>query len=524
MLYVEQVQSSLKKGCNVRLGQHTVICGPNGGGKSTIVQSIELATNGWVSDMEGRARVKLPTALARLFPPDVDKYSKATLSDGTIFSWALEEGAKDGSFKRPDHSAAYNVRWPVQDLMDVLRGDASTVGVWLEQQVVGTPTREDLLGALPPAVREIVGEFVKRRHKLDFIALAKEAKQEATTLRTQATRSERTIDSMTVGIAPPLLDSVRQELEDKLIGPAVAVQVGVTPAEHEAARKAIEQQAELYAAKLNKLNALAPLSEEVGHALTRLTAAGELIKQHTMVFGKEECWVCGNEEHGAVGQQIERLTAAMSQLHPQYVEGMQRQLAFQEVAMLEKELETKVEAFKRLHVVVPVDDTERRALMAKLAADDAARRTWNNADASRKEIDQLRSKADLLTLAGNALEKAGRQFLVQRKQHFEDSVSNFLPEGERVGVDLGSSRFGLIRDGELHSALSGAEWSRVLLALATAQESHTKLPCILVPEDRAWDAQTLAGVMAALAAAPVQIIIMSTVQPEPVEGWTLVNV
>jgi len=80
-----------------------------------------------------------------------------------------------------------------------------------------------------------------------------------------------------------------------------------------------------------------------------------------------------------------------------------------------------------------------------------------------------------------------------------------------------------MRDNKLHSALSGAEESRVLLALASAQEDGSK-PCVLIPKDRGWDAATLYRVMEALADSPVQVIIMSTVEPKPVEGWTLVHV
>mgnify|MGYP003652432388 CR=1 FL=1 len=73
MRYIAEVTTTLKKGCNVTLGPKTVVYGPNGSGKSTIIQAIELATCGWASDMEGRDRVKLSRALARMFPKSVMK-------------------------------------------------------------------------------------------------------------------------------------------------------------------------------------------------------------------------------------------------------------------------------------------------------------------------------------------------------------------------------------------------------------------------------------------------------------------
>jgi energy-coupling factor transporter ATP-binding protein EcfA2 len=442
MLYFAQVESTLKKGCNVQLGPRTVICGPNGSGKSTIVQSIELAANGWASDMEGRSRVKQHTALARLFPSGVRKCSIATLSDGTTFSWALEDGARAGSFKKPDPVRPFPVAWPVQDLMDTLRGDAGTVGAWLEKQVVGGLTEEELLSELPPAVRPIVAEFVKKKGKTDFIALAKDAKQEAKNLRSQATRSEKTIERMVEGIAPPLLDSVREELAAKLAAMS-APKAGVTQAAHNAARQEIEALVDEMLGKDKELAELAVLPEAVSNALDRLVAAGDLIKQHAAAFGNQECWVCGNEDVQAIDAQTLRLTVAMQTLHPQYLESVQRQLVAKERASIESDLTAKVASFKSMVVEEPVDDTERKELMRKIASDDAARKTWANADASRKELDQLRAKADLLTMAGAALEKAGKQFLENRKKTFEDDVSNFLPTGERLGVDLKASRLGL---------------------------------------------------------------------------------
>jgi hypothetical protein len=62
----------------------------------------------------------------------------------------------------------------------------------------------------------------------------------------------------------------------------------------------------------------------------------------------------------------------------------------------------------------------------------------------------------------------------------------------------------------------------MLLALASTQEDGST-PCVLIPKDRGWDRDTLEGVMKALSDSPVQVIIMSTVKPEPVEGWTMVD-
>jgi hypothetical protein len=190
------------------------------------------------------------------------------------------------------------------------------------------------------------------------------------------------------------------------------------------------------------------------------------------------------------------------------------------VAAAEAGLESKVARFKGL--TVGASPARRDELVAALAADDANRRLWSNAQAQRAEIAFDRKRADKLADIGKALDVAGRKLLDQKKRAFEDRVSAFLPEDDTFGVDLAAGRIGLVRDGHLHSALSGAEWSRVLLALASASGDDST-PCVLVPEDRAWDRDTLMDVMKALASAPFQIIIMSTVTPDPIEGWSCVT-
>ena len=520
MLYFEKVKSTLKKGCDVQLGQRTVICGANGSGKSTIVQSIELAANGWASDMEGRSRVKQSASIARLFRPGVDKKAEAVLSDGTVFSWSLEDGARPGSFKKPNPVQPFSVDWPVQNLMEILRGDASTVGSWLEKQVVGDLTEEDLLSALPPAVRGVVSDFVKQKSQIDFIALSKMASQQAKNLRSQATRSENTIEKMTEGVAPPLLESKRKELEE-LLSAMTAPRQGNTQEDYDRCAAEVQSLVGQYVEKTDQLQRLAPLPVEVSSALERLVTANDLIKQHKHVFGQDECWVCGSERSLKLQEAV--LADAMKALQPQYLESINRQKVQQELSNLQAEMERKAAELKGMEVVEPVNDTERRNIISQIAADDANRKSWANAEAAGKEVEQMRAKADLLSLAGKALDKAGKKFLSQKKQAFEDHVSEYLPEGERLGVDLSSARVGLVRDGHLHSALSGAEWSRVLIALASAQNAGRSTPCVVVPEDRAWDADTLEAVMKALSDAPVQVIIMSTVTPSPVEGWTCVQ-
>ena len=99
MRYVKKVKSTLKQGVDVELSPRTVIVGPNGAGKTSVVQTMELATCGWAGDMEGRSRVKLHGALARLFPDDQPMVCEVWLDDDTHFEWRMDLTAETARLK-----------------------------------------------------------------------------------------------------------------------------------------------------------------------------------------------------------------------------------------------------------------------------------------------------------------------------------------------------------------------------------------------------------------------------------------
>ena len=111
--------------------------------------------------------------------------------------------------------------------------------------------------------------------------------------------------------------------------------------------------------------------------------------------------------------------------------------------------------------------------------------------------------------------------LVARQTH--GSSRRVLRVGEREVC-----MFGFRRDGELHTALSGAEWARLTIAVAAAKlrlTGHTG-PSVLTPKERAWDPATLASAMRALSDAPGQVLLLSPIKPKGrlPKGWTMVEV
>ena len=526
MKYVSKVKSSIKGGCDVQLSPRTVIVGPNGAGKTTVVQTMELASSGWVSDMEGRDRVKQSKALSRLFPDPKSMYAHIEVTDTETetqaeFDWSMKAGPR-GGFKTPEHEPPFRLTFPVQDLIATLRGDASTVGAWLEQQVLDTMSVDDLLSALPPAVRDDAEKFIRHQRSSDFLALSKEAAKESKNLKTQATRTEKTIDKMVEGIAPPLTQGKREDLQEQLEKLSQRSTKGVKQEEYDVLEKQVLQLDNDIAALRAKLAGLTAPPDAALAALDKVNGAKHLIRMHMEMFGLDSCWLCGNDDAEAIAKQVDTLVGIEGELREHKEAADLLRGGKQLIQQYEAELQSKKQWLAGLHVSDGTEEAEMRQLLEALSQDKANRRAWENAEAERKEIGQMRARADRLSLIGKELKKAGQYLLNQRKAAFEEKVSSFLPGDEQFGVDLATARIGLVRDGQLHSALSGAEESRVQLALASAQEDGTT-PCVLIPRDRAWDEKTLTSVMEALADSPVQVVIMSTVEPAPVEGWTLVQ-
>ena len=113
-------------------------------------------------------------------------------------------------------------------------------------------------------------------------------------------------------------------------------------------------------------------------------------------------------------------------------------------------------------------------------------------------------------------------------ESFVAKVQAFLPSTDVFGLRLRDGerevmQYGLVRGGMIHSALSGAEWARVTMAMASACVPAGQYAC-LIPEERAFDPRTLRSVMEAMSNSPHQVILTSPVEPESIPaGWTVVR-
>jgi hypothetical protein len=146
-------------------------------------------------------------------------------------------------------------------------------------------------------------------------------------------------------------------------------------------------------------------------------------------------------------------------------------------------------------------------------------RQWK---AVRAAKDDIRRSAEESKRLKALVEEAGTvvdDLLKRAHKKFEEAVQQYLPPEDMFRLVLVENkkpvcRMGFKRGDTLHTALSGAEWARLTLALGCATfKADEKTLAIFTPEERAFDGNTLATVMNALADAPGQVLLQSPTKP-----------
>jgi hypothetical protein len=162
---------------------------------------------------------------------------------------------------------------------------------------------------------------------------------------------------------------------------------------------------------------------------------------------------------------------------------------------------------------------------------ESARAAWQNVRAAKLRARDLTARQRLYGDLHTAIEDAIAGVLERARRDFVTKVQSFLPPEDAFDLLLSENgkdvcKFGFVRGGALHTALSGAEWARLTLALAAAVTSDDEADLsVLTPEDRAFDADTLAAVMRGMTNAPGQVLLCSPVAPagRTVKGWTIID-
>lgn len=534
MKYIKHVKSNLKKAVDIKLGRHTVLVGPNGAGKSSVIQSIDLAVRGAVRDGEGRDDIKLLGAITRFFPDNANVLQTAVQLDDetTEFAWEAKNDGKTPKVTLKKHAdmSGGEVRYLFEEVQEVLSKDAAQVRSWLSNFALGKLTLAEVEDVLSKEEAEEITLMVKAEGTtIDWNILSKAAKQRATAMRREATAKEKTVESFTEGAEPPMSEAeitkLRAEVEQLTLKIGEARRQN---AERDGLWRSIESTAVEYDRLSAKtLDVVATAEEMESHRV--ISALGRIFSDYLKVAGDHgHCEVCGQDvkagtitaRHKAVAAHEAKLVGARDAINAKaWLDATHDQLK-QMVERHGKMQEVSTEAW--------ID--RRVKLEGMISSQTSSRKTWETAKSVRTEVKNIRRRADTLTQAAEMLSDLGRKKLSNGVDRFCESVNTYL-SGENVGIDIDAGRIGFMRDGQLHTALSGGEWTKMILALAAYVHDRTATKyqdalTLLIPADRAWDSETLAGVMTALSDFEGQVILMSTVPPVPsYEGeWSVIQI
>ena len=558
VVFIKAVESNVKKGAKVELTQRTLLIGPNGSGKSSIVNAVELALTGRASDVVGRVEVAKGIDLLALAPADAEAlWSRATLSDGRTVEWRCERNVKTGGAREATHTLPSDVKptFPVRAVREALAGSPATVRAWLVGRIGSAVSEAAITGMLPEDLHAAYADLTKPLfgYPAQVLLDAREAAgKQARNAGADAKAANALAESTGAGLAmEPSDDEVeraRQRVREAAVLASESVKARVF---HDL--PALRADAERKVAAYSTLNdEFTRLTVEDNQVITRpnveVARTRDALTRVLTFHGQhraEECLVCASPirygTHDAMLQRAEALAAAATK--DVAVMETQGQLERVKAALPEalRVAQDAVARFRAAEVAMAEADARPatnpdphgmlRAAEEQVRALESARAAWQNVRAAKLRARDLSARQRLYSDLHTAIEDAIGAVLERARRDFVAKVQSYLPSEDAFDLVLTANgkdvcQFGFSRDGALHTALSGAEWARLTLALAAAVSSGDEADvAVLTPEDRAFDADTLRAVMVGMSNAPGQVILCSPVAPagRTPKGWTVID-
>lgn len=579
MKYVKFVAANVKGGVACELGPRTVIVGPNGTGKSGVINALELATTGVVSDIAGRDLVKEAAALLQLTPDrKTAAWARAVIVDATTGELHQAQFAPSGSGKgKKSVGLVANPVvdpervLPLRDVMAHVVGSAEKARKLLLGVAAPDLTHEKVLAEIPdelrPHLRAATMQMDMHASPADRLLGALDyAKKHAKKGKSAAEGGEKVAGVVADGLAPLPTDDVIQATLDEQKTAKLALD-GLKQRQAQADQyQRMKREAGPLRQELEQANSnIAQLNAAIAQAQAQLeqTPAPALFDEHTLrvlavrtacaeleaqAGTAVQCPTCkmtppygafqqakaqadayvANEQAKAPGyalvkQHYDQLVANRSQW-----EAKAQTLAAQVFAV--------EQALEKNHVEAPTPEqiqaAENHWQNLTLAANQHAtlKAQWAQAKKAQSVSTDTNEEANRWKALADACDKAAQKLLDEAVVAFTARVQAFLPDCDKFHLVLRDGtkavfQFGLKGpDGLLRTALSGAEWARVTSAIASACIPNDGKLHIVIPEERAYDPQTLFQTMTAFSRVPGQVIIASPVAPTTVPpGWTVVD-
>ena len=557
-VYVKNVRSNVKSSdgllWEVELGEKTLIVGANGKGKSRIVNAVELALTGRASDLAGKTDVAREADLLALSPGrNANLYAEATLSSGEVATFGVEYvGA--GKTRKADHDVP--AWFPKEELLPVRAVREAMVGSadaacrqflsW-----AGAGAGRSITDMLSPSLLPAYHRLVALNAGADLTGLESAARKKKLEANASVKALENALSSTGSSQAAPddadiaAAQEASREAREVMVK-AQAAQMRANAAQRNA--MLAQQVTELEAAQVEADAVHAQWVEYVA-SLPRPegnTAIAEHLLHlldHAAKHGYDDCLMCDGapgaaffaERHAkvneAIGSRMQRASEYAGAEASLRMAHTQANTVASKLFYAKRALEAATE---------PVEAGDAPDYAAAAAAYDVAenklrqlqtaKASWQSYRSVMVQLDTARADAATWKSLEDALGQAGRILLTDALTAFKTKVQGFLPSTDAFGMTLSEGsrevfQAGFLRNGVLHTALSGAEWARLTLAMASAILPAQAQLAVITPEERAFDPKTLAAVMKSLASAPGQVIITSPVAPsgKVPAGWTVVE-
>ena len=575
-IFVKEISANVKGSIeNVELGYRTLIVGSNGTGKSAITNALELAVSGAASDVAGRTTLALPIELMSL-ANDGDKklWADATLSNGEIAQFAVTGTTAKASKPVRTHPMSLGVDClPLRDVKEAILGSADKARRFFVRWAVGDVGIEEVKNRVPMLHRKRFVDYADSQADGNALRILLEAQtyagKQKRSAAADAKAAQKLIDDIGEGLGK---NPIQSDVAAKRIELAIArtayeglrakimndaedqrrAAQNKTLARHIAHTAKQLQQVKEYGATLAPITFIDPPAP-TAHGKVKLALAEVL--QFNVRGNFDDCLSCGT----AVGKELIRsrfdeLAKALSaeiETHQAYQAAQQNadwlqqehKMVATHIAQFELELKRDQTALKET-VKTPADmenlaakifDAENKvhAFDQELARLLEARTGWENLAGAQARCTASSTEAREWKEFEKACSQVVKALMDTGVNSFIEKVNAYLPAGDVFGMSLRDGtrevlRLGLAaKGGKIHSALSGAEWTRVTAAIAAACIDHDNDQTlkVIIPEDRAWDAKTLGATMKAFAKIPAQVIIASTVRPagKLPKGWTLIE-
>ena len=555
--YVSSVTSNLKspRPCgdewSLELGQYTLLVGSNTSHKSSVIQAVELGLTGAADDIVGRSDVKDGDLLLSLAPVD-ELGVTVMLTDDSVGSFNIKREA--GKVKRPNHTGPGGLVLTHRAVKDALSGSTATKRkaflAWASSDV----GLDDVLAHLPTVLhskyRDVVEHIGRDKNAADaLLAVVEYAGRRSREISKEKKGAEAVIDGLDSQLESRPTDEDINTLRDAVqaaqmsLEEAAAANAGMPAEELQTARaeaeEAVSDWSRLHADALTSLETVqAAMPDAPGNMEPSLQVLDWAINE-----GIEACPICSSQvgtSHLSAChdfyQKMKVTWEAANAANAQTLMMMEARVA--ETGEAVKEWTNKVAELSNLNPAesggVSLDEARNHltAAQSALSATEIMLSKWDQVVEARRRIKLLEDEGSGYKLMKKECETCVGALLAEQTESFSERVQDYLPEAWEFGVTLyenGRETFqmGIMRDGKLHAALSGAEWATLTtaIAMAVSDTMSSRQPSVLIPEDRAWDGKTLSSVMRSFRDFDGQVLMASTIRPtgRAPAGWTIID-